>query len=757
MIQTVVKRDGRIVGFNEQKIMAAIRKAMMQTDKGEDEHLINLITDHVAQRGKAQMSVEDIQDAIELELMKSSRKDVAQKYIAYRNQRSIARKAKTRDIFLDIVNVKSNDITRENANMNADTPAGMMMKFASESTKPFVDDYLLSDEARDAVKDNLLHIHDKDYYPTKSFTCVQHPLDHILNCGFIAGHGASRPAKRIETASVLACISMECAQNEMHGGQAIPAFDFYLAPFVRLTYIEEVKYLEDLYGKDFSSLYDEPLMDYLKQPLDGLTGIDRVRQHAMNKTVGRVHQAMEAFIHNMNTIHSRGGNQVVFSSINYGTDTSAEGRCVMREILLSTYEGVGGGETAIFPIQIWKKKRGVNYLPEDRNFDLYQLACKVTARRFFPNFLNLDASFNQTDEWRADDPLRYEHEVATMGCRTRVFENRFGPKTSIGRGNISFSTINIVRLAIQCMNIADKEQRIGQFFARLDHMLEVTAKQLDDRYQFQKTALVKQFPLLMKSLWIGADKLSSNDRVESVINQGTLGIGFIGLAECLVALIGKHHGESEEAQELGLKIVTYMRDRVNEFSERYHHNYSVLATPAEGLAGRFTKRDRKEFGSLKGITDRDYYTNSNHVPVYYKCSARHKAEVEAPYHNLTRGGHIFYVEIDGDATHNPQVIMSVVDMMDRLDMGYGSVNHNRNRCMDCGYENATPDLKECPRCHSHNIDRLQRITGYLVGTTDRWNSGKLAELNDRVTHIDDGDQRLFDDGALNIAADTKRY
>ena len=745
MIQTVVKRDGRIVGFNEQKIMAAIRKAMMQTDKGEDEHLINLITDHVAQRGKAQMSVEDIQDAIELELMKSSRKDVAQKYIAYRNQRSIARKAKTRDIFLDIVNVKSNDITRENANMNADTPAGMMMKFASESTKPFVDDYLLSDEARDAVKDNLLHIHDKDYYPTKSFTCVQHPLDHILNCGFIAGHGASRPAKRIETASVLACISMECAQNEMHGGQAIPAFDFYLAPFVRLTYIEEVKYLEDLYGNDFSVLYDEPLMDYLKQPLDGLTGIDRVRQHAMNKTVGRVHQAMEAFIHNMNTIHSRGGNQVVFSSINYGTDTSAEGRCVMREILLSTYEGVGGGETAIFPIQIWKKKRGVNYLPEDRNFDLYQLACKVTARRFFPNFLNLDASFNQTGEWRADDPLRYEHEVATMGCRTRVFENRFGPKTSIGRGNISFSTINIVRLAIQCMNIADKEQRIGQFFARLDHMLEVTAKQLDDRYQFQKTALVKQFPLLMKSLWIGADKLSSNDRVESVINQGTLGIGFIGLAECLVALIGKHHGESEEAQELGLKIVTYMRDRVNEFSERYHHNYSVLATPAEGLAGRFTKRDRKEFGSLKGITDRDYYTNSNHVPVYYKCSARHKAEVEAPYHNLTRGGHIFYVEIDGDATHNPQVIMSVVDMMDRLDMGYGSVNHNRNRCMDCGYENATPDLKECPRCHSHNIDRLQRITGYLVGTTDRWNSGKLAELNDRVTHIDDGDQRLFDD------------
>ena len=744
MIQTVVKRDGRIVGFNEQKVMAAIRKAMMTTDKGEDERLLNQITDHVAQRGQTQMSVEEIQDMVEMELMKSKRKDVAQKYIAYRHRRSIARKAKTRDVFLDIVNVKNNDITRENANMNADTPAGMMMKFASETTKPFVDDYLLSEEVREAVEHNYLHIHDKDYYPTKSLTCVQHPLDNILNCGFIAGHGASRPAKRIETASVLACISLECAQNEMHGGQAIPAFDFYLAPFVRLSYVEEVKNLEDLYDEDFSTLYDEPLIDFLKQPLDGLKGIDRVRQHAMNKTVSRVHQSMEAFIHNMNTIHSRGGNQVVFSSINYGTDTSAEGRCIIRELLLSTYEGVGGGETAIFPIQIWKKKRGVNYLPEDRNFDLYQLACKVTARRFFPNFLNLDASFNQTDEWHADDPKRYLHEVATMGCRTRVFENRFGPKTSIGRGNISFSTINIVRLAIECRKIEDKEQRIAQFFARLDNMLEVTARQLDERFQFQKTAYVKQFPLLMKSLWIGADKLGPNETIESVINQGTLGIGFIGLAECLVALIGKHHGESEEAQELGLKIVGYMRQRINEFCERYHHNYSVLATPAEGLAGRFTKRDRKEFGIIPGVTDRDYYTNSNHVPVYYKCSARHKAEVEAPYHEMTRGGHIFYVEIDGDATHNPQVIMSVVDMMDRLDMGYGSVNHNRNRCMDCGYENAQQDLKVCPKCGSTHIDRLQRITGYLVGTTDRWNSGKLAELNDRVTHIDDGEQKLFE-------------
>lgn len=736
MIQTVVKRDGRIVGFNEEKIVTAIRKAMLHTDKGEDIHLIQQITDHVSFHGKPQMTVENIQNAVEIELMKSKRKDVAKAYIAYRNQRSIARKAKTRDMFLEIINVKSNDITRENANMNADTPAGMMMKFASETTKPFVDDYLLSEESREAVKNNYLHIHDKDYYPTKSLTCCQHPLDNILNHGFTAGHGSSRPAKRIETASVLACISLETAQNEMHGGQAIPAFDFYLAPYVRLSFIEEVKALEDLNGENYAHLYNKVFDDYLPKPLDGLKGETRVVQHAINKTVARVHQAMEAFIHNMNTIHSRGGNQVVFSSVNYGTDTSAEGRCVMRELLKSTYNGVGNGETAIFPIQIWKKKRGVNYLPDDRNYDLYEFACQVTARRFFPNFLNLDATFNQSDDWCVDDPKRYLHEVATMGCRTRVFENRFGPKTSVGRGNLSFSTINIVRLAIECMDVKNKEERINKFFAKLDYMLDVTANQLNERYDFQKTAYAKQFPLLMRSLWLGADKLNPDDTIESIINQGTLGIGFIGLAECLKALIGQHHGESGEAQELGLKIVSYMRNRVNEYSEKFHHNYSLLATPAEGLSGKFTKIDRKAFGVIEGVTDRDYYTNSNHVPVYYKCSARHKAEIEASYHEMTRGGHIFYVEIDGDATHNPQVIMNVVDMMDHYNMGYGSVNHNRNRCMECGYENADAHLEECPKCHSHHIDRLQRITGYLVGTTDRWNSGKLAELNDRVTHIE---------------------
>ncbi len=734
MIQTVVKRDGRVVGYNEEKIKAAIRKAMLATEAGEDESLIQRIADRIGARGKSQMSVEAIQDQVELELMKSPRKEVARAYINYRHKRNVARKAKTADVFQEIIKAQKNDITRENANMNADTPAGMMMKFASETTKPFVDDYLLSEEAREAVSNNYLHIHDKDYYPTKSLTCVQHPLDRVLDEGFTAGHGESRAAKRIETASVIACISMETAQNEMHGGQAIPAFDFYLAPFVRKSFVEEVKYIEQLTGTDYHHLYDAHIDDYIYKDLYMLQGEQRVLQHAINRTVGRVHQAMEAFIHNMNTIHSRGGNQVVFSSINYGTDTSAEGRCVMRELLKSTYEGVGNGSTAIFPIQIWKKKRGVSYLPGDRNYDLYQLACKVTARRFFPNFVNLDATFNHNENWRANDPKRYKWEIATMGCRTRVFENRFGPKTSIGRGNLSFSTINIVKLAIECMDIKNKEDRINTFFAKLDRMLEVTARQLHDRFMFQKTAMAKQFPLLMSKLWNGAHKLKPDDSIESVINQGTLGIGFIGLAECLIALTGHHHGESDEAQRLGLKIVSYMRDRANEFSELYQHNYSILATPAEGLSGKFTKRDRKQFGVIPGVTDKEYYTNSNHVPVYYHCSPKHKAEIEGPYHELTRGGHIFYVEIDGDATHNPEAIANVVDLMDKYNMGYCSVNHNRNRCMDCGYEDASQHLEECPQCGSHNIDRLQRITGYLVGTTDRWNSAKLAELRDRVVH-----------------------
>lgn len=733
MIQKVEKRDGRIVAFDKQLIVNAVKKAMAEV--GEiNEEFANKLAGDIQNYEVDTLSVAKIQELVENGLMKGYNPEVARAYIIYRNKRDKARSSKSNEIISDIIAAKKNDITRENANMNADTPAGMMMKVASERSKEYVDDFLLSDDVRALVDANILHVHDKDYYPTRSLTCLQHPVDKLLNEGFRAGHGESRPAKRIETASILSCISMEAIQNEMHGGQAIPAFDFYLAPFVRKTYVEEVKKIEKLLGVDYSELYDSQIDDYIAVELDDMKDKERVRQQAINQTVNRVHQAMEAFIHNMNTIHSRGGNQVVFSSVNYGTDTSAEGRCIIRELLLSTYSGVGNHATAIFPIQIWKKKRGVSYLPTDRNYDLYQLACKVTAKRFFPNFVNLDAPFNQSEKWRADDPKRYMHEIATMGCRTRVFEDRFGDKQSVARGNLSFSTINLPGLALSVMNIADEKERLQAFFDKLTYAIGITGKQLYERYQFQCTALAKQFPLLMSGMWIGSENLKPDDEVREVLKHGTLGVGFIGLAECLIALCGHHHGESEKAQKLGLEIITYMRDKTKELSDKYDLNYSVFATPAEGLSGKFTKKDRKMYGVVKGVTDKDYYTNSNHVPVYYKCSADLKARIEAPYHDLTRGGHIFYVELDGDATHNIKAVEQIVDLMDKYNIGYGSINHNRNRCLDCSYEDASADLEVCPVCGSRNIDKLQRITGYLVGTTDRWNSSKLAELHDRVTH-----------------------
>ena len=765
-IKFVRKRDGRICPFDEGRIRNAILKAMAAAadGAGEDHSLAESLTaqvwdslDVLCRKEKVDTaSVEQIHELVESALMCSKRPEAAKEYIRYREKRNLARKADTFAIYDSIVKAQANDITRENANMNADTPAGMMMKFASEASKTYVDEALLSDEVKAAVKANLLHIHDKDYYPTKSLTCLQHPLEIPLRDGWVSGHGSARPAKRIETAAFTACITMETIQNEMHGGQAIPAFDYFLAPYVRKAFEEEVDRQMDIASLSMTTtelkkrVLAKPIYDYIaadvdpnKRPEDG-DYLDRLVnchwQLAINRTVKRVHQAMESFVHNMNNIHSRGGNQVVFSSVNYGTDTSPEGRCIIREILNTTYEGVGNGETAIFPIQIWKKKRGVSYLPGDPNYDLYKFACKVTARRFFPNYLNLDATYNQDQKWRADDPKRYMHEVATMGCRTRVYENRFGPKTSVGRGNLSFSTLNLPGLAISTMQEAGCEfgkagdKEITLFFTKLLQLLDTTALQLHQRFEFQATALAKQFPMLMSGMWIGSENLKPNDSVRPVLNQGTLGIGFIGLAECLIALIGKHHAEDEEAQQLGLRIITFFRDNVNRYCKQYQHNYSVLATPAEGLSGKFTKVDKKKFGIIKGVTDKDYYTNSNHVPVYYHCSPEEKARVEAPYHTLTRGGHIFYVEMNGDATHNPEAIMRIVDLMDKYDIGYGSVNHNRARCLDCGYETGEKGLTTCPRCGGTHIDLLQRITGYLVGTTDRWNSGKKAELHDRVVH-----------------------
>lgn len=642
--------------------------------------------------------------------------------------------------FLSIVNGENTEVLRENANMNSDTPSGLMYKLASETSKEFTMKCLLSDEARKAMEGNYIHIHDLDYYPTKSLTCLQHPLDRILENGFRAGHGASRPAKRIETATILSCISMEVIQNEMHGGQAFPAFDFYLAPYVKLTFKEE---LRKVVGVDHALRGNYLTEDEIDEIADSIYEYDPDGDYgegvklAIRNTVNRVHQAMESFIHNCNTIHSRAGNQVVFSSINYGTDTSPEGRCIIRELLKTTERGVGNGETPIFPIQIWKLKKGVSAEPGDPNYDLLQYAYKVTAKRFFPNFLNLDAPFNHHEKWREDDPERYMYECATMGCRTRVFENRHGEKTSVGRGNLSFTTINLVKLALQNRGNLDK------FFTDLAIYVEVAVKQLVDRYEYQRKALKRQFPLLMSGMWTGSEKLSDNDPVDEVLKQGTLGVGFIGLAECLIALTGHHHGESEEAQKLGLNIVRCMNGLCKAWADMYDLNISLLATPAEGLSGKFVKKDRAEFGVIENVTDRDYYTNSNHIPVWYKCTMEHKMKTEAPYHALTPAGHIAYLEVDGDPEKNVTAVEQMVNIMRKYDIGYGSINHAKARCLDCGYESGSDLFDTCPSCNSSNVDVLERITGYLVGGTNKWNGGKIAELKDRVSHTS-GEKMLKD-------------
>lgn len=633
--------------------------------------------------------------------------------------------------FMGIITGENREVMTENANMNSDTPSGMMYKIASETSKEFVKECLVSEETREAVENNFIHIHDADYYPTKSLTCLQHPLDKILENGFRAGHGASRPAKRIETATMLACISMETVQNEMHGGQAFPAFDFYLAPYVRMTLIEELDKASEFTGVDYSDHYNMELVDYdVKGSTDPI-------QVAINHTVERVHQAMESFVHNANTIHSRGGNQVVFSSINYGTDTSAEGRCIIRELLKATDRGVGNGETPIFPIQIWKLKKGVSAEKGDPNYDLLQLAYRVTAKRFFPNFINLDAPFNYHEKWDANDPKRYRYECATMGCRTRVFDNRCGERTSIGRGNLSFTTVNLVRMALE----SEGDQAL--FFDYLIDYTEIAIRQLIKRYMYQRTGLKKQFPLLMAGMWADSETLRPDDEVGDVLKQGTLSVGFIGLAECLIALTGKHHGESEDSQVLGLRIIEVMNNVCKKWGEKLGLNIGVIATPAEGLSGRFVKKDRADFGVIENVTDRDYYTNSNHIPVWYKCTMEEKMRIEAPYHPLCPAGHIAYLEVDGDPEKNVMAVEQMVNLMRKYNVGYGSINHARARCIDCGHESGSDLFDTCPTCNSDNVDVLERITGYLVGGTGKWNAGKKSELKDRVSHTS-GEKMLKD-------------
>ncbi len=721
----VIKRDGRVVEFNTERIVKAITLAMAQTPDGIDIELANKIAFAVQKQfeDKSHTTVYEIQDAVEKKLMASSRKEVAQSYITYRYNRDVARKSKTKEVFLDIISAKTNE---DNINSNnADTPAGMMMKFASETTKPFVDDFLLSREAREAVKNNYIFVHDKDYYPTKSLTCLQYPLDKILKNGFKVGDSTSRPAQRIEAASILAFITMSTVQNEMHGGQAIPAFDYYLAPYVKITFKEEVEKISNLLGKDLSNLLKYEPEEYITKSLEELKGEERDLQAAINSTVFRVHQAMEGFIHNMNTIHSRGGNQVVYSSINYGTDTSPEGRCIIRELLLSTKQGVGNNETPTFPIQIWKKKKGINYLPTDKNYDLYLLACEVASKRNIPNFLNLDATYNQNEKWKENDEERYKYECATMASNIRIFENRHGEKSSIGRGNLSYTTINLPKIAIK--SSYEAQEKIGTsfelgkgsenmitkpylktvkkiFMQNLEKYVEIVGKQLYERYNFQCTAIAKQFPLLMSGLWLESEELKPFDKVETVLKNGTLCIGFVGLAECLTALTGKHHGESEESQKLGLEIISELEEIAEQLSNRYNLNYSILGTKSFKLQEKFLRRDQNKFGIIPGVTDKKRYTNSSAIPVTYEIDVEEKAKLEGQYHEFIKGGNLFEIKLEKSEIQNPESIQKVIDYIDKYNIGYASIKEKQVKCAKCGFESSKLDIKNCPNCGSEELD-----------------------------------------------------
>ena len=710
-------------------------------------------------------------------------------------------------IIAGIENVEKNDINNENANMSSMTPAGQMMRFASEVSKIYALENLVSEKYKAAHNKGEIHIHDLDYYPSKTTTCLQYDLADMFEKGFHTKHGFIREAKSITTYATLATIIFQTNQNEQHGGQSIPAFDFYMAKgvlksfrrhfryrilsFLSLDYVDETnRKVKGFINENIHTILPaqkiiEKTADYFKIPLDQ---IKRLLEIAYDDTRLETYQAMEGFLHNLNTMHSRGGNQVVFSSINYGTDTSEEGRMVIRELLKATEDGLGKRETPIFPIQIFKVKQGLNYTDEDYvlamenfdeilaevvtgnecrsrrkgkvefkapNFDLLLAACKTTSQRLFPNFVFLDAEFNRHEKWEAEDPLKYRYEVATMGCRTRVFENLHGEKTSLGRGNLSFTSINFPRIAIKVRKDVEKlikekemsgkfknEQEkaevkntllSSEFQKKVKEMTCFTAEQLMERLSFQKTALAKQFPFMRSNdLWKGMGEKSSNDELSDVLLSGTLGIGFVGGSNAMYALFDEDHGSSKLAYSTLYDTLKGMNDTVEELKKIYKLNFSILSTPAESLAGRFLRIDREEFGEIENVTNRDYYINSFHIDVKEKIGIFDKIKKEAPFHKLTLGGHITYVELDGEARKNVSVILKIVKTMKDEGIGYGSINHPIDKCRNCGMEAIMNDT--CPVCGSSNISRIRRITGYLTGDLDCWNSAKKAEEKDRVKH-----------------------
>jgi ribonucleoside-triphosphate reductase len=769
MISKIKKRDGREVPFNIEKIANAIFKAATVTG-GKDYNTAMALAIKVAEymensQRKITPTVEEIQDAVEIVLMETGHVRTSKEFILYRAERTRIREMNTRlmKVYEELTfkEAKDNDMKRENANIDGDTAMGTMLKYGSEGAKQFYEMRVLKPEHAKAHKEGDIHIHDMDFL-TLTTTCCQIDIASLFKGGFSTGHGHLREPNDIHSYSALACIAIQSNQNDQHGGQSIPTFDYGMAPGVAKTFIrlykenmvkaltllaelddaeERVKVIVDkikethglnptLGRSDLYAKYEEELLLELLKDADIARKCQKFAvKMAEAETDRRTYQAMEAFVHNLNTMHSRAGAQIPFSSINYGMDTSPEGRLVIKNLLLATESGLGNGETPIFPIHIFKVKEGVNYNQEDPNYDLFKLACRVSAKRLFPNFSFLDAPFNL----KYYKPGQPETEIAYMGCRTRVIGNVYDSEREViyGRGNLSFTTVNLPRIALR------SNKNINIFFDELERRIKLVIDQLIERYNIQARKKVKNFPFLMgQGIWIDSDKLGWDDEIGDVLKHGTLTMGFIGLAECLKALIGKHHGESQEAQNLGLEIIGFMRRKMDEASARYKMNFTLIATPAEGTAGRFVKYDRNMYGVLEGVTDRDYYTNSFHIPVYYEIGAFDKIRLEAPYHELTNAGHITYVELDGNPSQNLAAFEKIVRSMKEAGIGYGSINHPVDRDPVCGYTGIIGN--ECPSCGRQESDvkfeRIRRITGYLVGTLERFNDAKKAEERDRIRH-----------------------
>ena len=770
MITSIIKRDGRETVFDQTKIADAIEKAFQASGAMQDRSVAEQITDSVMEKLEegaieGTPTVEGVQDLVEEALIEANFSQTAKAYILYRAERNRVRDVNSRLVqtLKDITFSKASDsdMKRENANIDADTAMGTMLKYGSESAKQFYEMCVIDPKFARAHREGDIHIHDMDFY-TLTTTCCQIDLRRLFKGGFSTGHGVLREPNDIASYSALACIAIQSNQNDQHGGQSICDFDYGLALGVQKTFkrlykkplFEALSLLTDVEnpketaetiigrvegetGKCASLVMDATFEGAIQQELIDL-GIEEAvakrilgyaESSAKADTDRTTFQAMEALVHNLNTMHSRAGAQTPFSSINYGMDTSAEGRMVIKNILLATEEGLGSGETPIFPVQIFRVKEGVNYNPGDPNYDLFKLAMRCSAKRLFPNFSFVDAPFNL--QYYKGTP---ETEISYMGCRTRVMGNVYDPSREIttGRGNLSFTSINLPRLAIRSKGDRDL------FFDLLDAKLALVVGQLDERFKIQASKHVYNAPFLMgQGVWIDSEKLSMNDTQEEVLKHGTLTVGFIGLAEALVALTGSHHGQDPESQKLGLEIVGHMRGYLDRLSQERKMNYSLIATPAEGLSGRFVRMDRERYGSIPGVTDRDYYTNGFHVPVYYDINAFDKISLEAPYHALTNGGHISYVELDGDPTNNLEAFESIIRHMKESGIGYGSVNHPVDRDPVCGYNGIIGD--RCPKCgraEDDNVrfERIRRITGYLVGTLDRFNDAKRAEEADRVKH-----------------------